>query len=201
MWFILLEGFWLWAFVILFCISEFWWIERESGWGASISFFTVFLALVLFSDLGIWAWVADHPWNIVVGIFGYFVIGVGWGVFKWFLYVKERAEDYREKRKGFLRKHEWNNATLDSKVPENLRHKWEKETNKYFDGPPQPNHNKTLILVWMSYWPWSVSWTALRDPFRHAYTAIASKLENISNSVFKDAGWDEDRELSKPEDE
>jgi hypothetical protein len=41
----------------------------------------------------------------------------------------------------------------------------------------------------MSYWPWSLTWTMLKDPMRKAFLAIyhniAEQLQEISNRAFK----------------
>jgi hypothetical protein len=50
--------------------------------------------------------------------------------------------------------------------------------------------NKSRILSWMTYWPWSALWTLLNDPvrrlMRRIYYRIKGILQGISDKIFKD---------------
>ena len=53
--------------------------------------------------------------------------------------------------------------------------------------------NKSRIIMWMAYWPWSLLWTTINDAvkriYREIYQAIQRLLQGISDSVFKDVKW------------
>lgn len=55
-----------------------------------------------------------------------------------------------------------------------------------------------LLLLWMTYWPWSMIWTIINDPIRRAFRAIYSKIsglfEMITNSIYDDAEESDRRE-------
>jgi len=203
--FLLVGSLWFWIFVVAFIALEFFWIEaRESGIGATTTLALFLTALYFFSDAALFTWLAAHPLEILVGAAAYFVIGGGWGFAKWFLYLKERADEYREARQQFLMSKGFKSATLDMRIPEELRARWNDKrdhgshygtgygTNKK---RPIASENKSTIIMWMSYWPWSALWTLVRDPFRYVYQAFSTKLEAMSASIFSNVGYDADEEI------
>ena len=55
---------------------------------------------------------------------------------------------------------------------------------------PTPDKFKARITAWIVYWPPSLFWTLLNDPFRRIgrmiYESVAHILKNISDSAWKD---------------
>ncbi len=55
--------------------------------------------------------------------------------------------------------------------------------------PPMVRFNKTKILTWMIYWPWSAIWTVINDPikriFKFIYNVVQDYLQSISNRIFR----------------
>jgi hypothetical protein len=54
---------------------------------------------------------------------------------------------------------------------------------------PVPEQHKARIIAWIAYWPPSLCWTLLNDPFRHisriVYDGVADWLQHVSDEVWK----------------
>jgi len=88
-------------------------------------------------------------------------------------------------------------ATEETSVPAELKAAWNEilQQGYYTMGrielrltPPRPNDHKSMITMWMSFWPASLFWTLLNDPiraaFRHIYASLVRTLQDISNRAF-----------------
>lgn len=182
--------FWFWtllvieSFILLACI------EKEQGFFATV---TLIVTLVLLEQCGgipILRYVVEHPIPILLSVLAYFAAGTGYGIVKWWFFVTEQRERYESARADFL---------LEKKVkgdvmPEELKLDWKNyaERGVYgkerFEYRPRARNFKGRILMWMTYWPWSLLWTLINDMvkklFRHIYYRIAGLLQSISNKAF-----------------
>jgi hypothetical protein len=70
---------------------------------------------------------------------------------------------------------------VDTPVPENLRHSDNSRSRK-----PLARQNKKRIITWMVYWPFSMVWTVLDEPWRLIYEAMARLFQRISDRVWRD---------------
>ena len=54
---------------------------------------------------------------------------------------------------------------------------------------PQFLYNKSKIITWMSYWPFSALWVGINKPFKHMYNYIVTHLsgsyQKMSDRIFK----------------
>jgi hypothetical protein len=89
-------------------------------------------------------------------------------------------------------------------MPEDLHAKWREclavaEGRRKLDVRPLVAQHKVHVLRWMSYWPWSLFWTVLKDPVRKAfltiYYNIAEHLQAISDRAFKGIDADLPKEI------
>jgi hypothetical protein len=192
---------WFWLLLAVFFIFEFLCVELwESAVAATVALL-VFLGLHWFwGEPSVWTWLADNPDKVVMGVAGYFVAGCLWGFVKWFLFLKEKARDYQTARLGFLRSHDVPNSDLSTRVPENLREKWQEKLryNSEIKRRPLASENKSRIITWMAYWPWSALWTLIPDPFLYMYNFCAERLEKMSAKVYANVGFDADQEEGPP---
>lgn len=113
-------------------------------------------------------YIVNKPFFTLGWILSYFVLGTGWSIVKWALYV--------------LRKRE--------KAIEDIK----RDSIKYHTAPtpvrsPQVLENKNLIIGWMIYWPFSALWTLINDPVKRAFTwiyyRISNRLQQISDRLFQ----------------
>lgn len=138
------------------------------------------------------------PWVFYIGIPAYLAVGTLWGIGKWYLYVSRQVMSYKEHRQEFLINSGIAHATMDMVVPANLKAKWRNMGHRYggLHGRPVARQNKRRIISWMCFWPTSIIWSVIDEPWRRIYNAIASLLQRISDSIYERAGVDAD--LSKP---
>jgi hypothetical protein len=106
------------------------------------------------------SYIQENPLNIVLIFFGYLAIGTVWSVVKWYFYLINLREEFREYRTLL------NSDGLKFNV----------------------KYNKERILSWMTYWPFSAVWTLINDPikktFQKIFKSLESKFQKISDSVF-----------------
>jgi hypothetical protein len=48
---------------------------------------------------------------------------------------------------------------------------------------PKAKDNKSEIVGWMVYWPWSAFWTILNDPIRRFYKMLVRLLEKMYDKI------------------
>jgi hypothetical protein len=183
---------WFWLLLIAETILLLILLEWEQGTVATLSLVATLLALQFLSDLNLAGHAIHYPWTVVLGILGYFAVGTGWTIVKWWFYVREQRADYDELRAAFLRVQGYER---DSPMPENLRSQWQwclasaRKERRRLDVHPLAAGHKAQIVRWMSYWPWSATWTLLKDPVRKAflsiYHQIADYLQEISDKAFR----------------
>ena len=183
---------WFWLLLVAEAIVLLILLEWEQGTVATLTLVAALLALQFLGDVNVAGYVVHHPWTAVLGTLGYFAVGTGWTIAKWWFYVREQRAWYDELRAAFLRVHGYER---DSVMPEGLRFQWQsclasaRRKRRRLDVHPLAAGHKAQILWWMSYWPWSATWTLLQDPVRKAFFAIyqqiAEFLQEISDKAFR----------------
>lgn len=206
-------GFWFWGLLGLTSLLLILFLENEKGSYATVMFLSV---LAIFLSLGNadWAtWILQHPVRSLLFVASYLGVGVVYSIAKWWLYVQDTATRYREMR------NEWLRQAIESRPDENVQSQsmapwqkalqtgildpvvlkeWKKYLKQYYKlysykrsiSKPLVAKNKSRIVSWMTYWPWSGLWTLINDPVRRffnwSYTKLSGTLQQISDSAFKD---------------
>lgn len=186
-------GFWLLtaaAMLLLILLVEF----EKSGW-AFLTLVGTGGLLLLGGNVGILPWIVANPFLMVAFLIGYVLIGAGWSLFKWFLFVTDRKEKFIEeksRRRGetLLRlKSHLNREPSKEEVNAEILASIKNNHRKMF-GMPVPSEHKSRIMHWMAYWPWSVInsliFDFIRRFFKHVYNALADVFRKISEYVYKD---------------
>jgi len=188
----LVGSLWFWLLLVAETILVLILLEWDQGMVATLTFLATLLVLQFLGDVNIYGYVVQHPLTVALGAAGYFALGTVWATAKWWFYVREERAGYDQLRSAFLRVHR---LEPQSAMPEGLQHQWQqclaqaKKNGRRLDVRPLAAGHKAGILRWMSYWPWSFSWTMLRDPVRKAFLSIyhniAEHLQEISDRAFK----------------
>jgi len=195
--FFILGGIWWWLLTALFVVTLIWEI---SGDRAVASFFTLGLYVAIihfFGNATLFSTVASNPAILYIGIPVYFLSGTIWAFVKWFLYVRRDVGEYKKNRLAFLERNGIKNPTIDMMVPDPLKISWAKG---YKTAIPQVRHYKGEILTWMTLWPFSFVWTIIDEPWRYIYDTVANTLQRISNSIYREVGYDDDIDFKEEED-
>ncbi|GEM_PF-6496025 len=264
--------------LVLFALVE----NEMPGWATGVLVASlVFLGWTGYFNILTYA--RSHPVRLLKYAVLYVVIGTGWSIGKWYFFVQNEHDFYRDTRTVFLKnkgvksdtdvpedlKHAWlgfyiqqknvrdaddddtraryqavtSPTVCDETVPteqnllgeflqdKNVRFNWQENENTrngqshlpdYLQKDweafaaaapkkvqeqntrclaviassirPQAREHKAQITLWMTYWPWSATWTVVNDPvrraFRWSYQRVQDCYEWISGRVFRDLDKD-----------
>lgn len=132
--------------------------------------------LYLFGYVSISNLVNQSGWILYVGIPLYIASGVLWGVIKWFLFVKREATRYKEKRQKFLQLMGCLDADINTLVPQNMKRDWGRVGHHI---KSNSKDHKWRIITWMAYWPMSMLWSIIDEPWRYLYEYLSSLFHKI----------------------
>lgn len=177
-WWLVIVG----ASVLIMLASE----KQSPGW-ATTAFLVAVGVLVLFSDTPLVALTLSNPKYAVAFVLCYLTIGTGWGIAHWYWYCLERLDAYNDTKR------KWLESRGVSEMNADLKSKWAefvKTENRYKKFKPEAWQCKGMIMGWMAFWPWDMTWFFIDDFVRgifvRIYNAIAQTLDSIAARVFKD---------------
>ena len=203
--------FWFWALIVVEIVLLFMFVEYENGMGATISLVAFAAALQWCGDVDLIGYVFANPIKLGAVIAAYFLLGAIWGTAKWWIFARDRLEEYQELKDEFLR-----NKGLEpgQTVPSQHRAEWKEklERNRSHGNygrtladTPRVRDNKARILRWMSFWPVSMLWSFLDDfikrVFKTIYYRIANLLQRISDNMYAKANVAADLEGTEDDNE
>lgn len=181
-------------------------VENEKPGFATLSLIALAVTLSIFADVNLLAFTIHHPLQVLTGLGVYFLAGTLWSVAKWWFFVRSQAHEYYKCRADFLvQKGLPANTVFNPQLLEEF-HKGTVRDSNYPGGysatsygsmrlerlrkRPSVRANKSRILIWMMFWPWSATWTIINDPvkklFKEIFNCIKSVYESVANSVYKD---------------
>lgn len=194
--------FWFWMLLAAEIVMLFIFIDNENGVGATISM-VVFGALIQwFGNVDIIHYVRANPLFILSCAGAYFALGAVWGVVKWWIFCRDRLEEYEEARDAFLKR--MGQPAGTKVVPPELRKDWKHyldRTSKDIAQTPQVREHKSKIMRWMTFWVVSIIWSFINDfvkrVFRTIYQKLSNFLQRISDNMF--GSMKEDLDIPKDE--
>ncbi|MBI4142378.1 hypothetical protein HY480_00710 [Candidatus Uhrbacteria bacterium] len=181
-------GFWiLFGFMSLMVLVA---TEGSESFGlATTTVIAFFVLLAICGDFNVVTAVRRTPLTAGGVCAGYIVAGVLWSMVKWYLFLRERRDDYNERKALFLQEHQMEGAV----IPDGLKGAWRNRIG-YGHSAPHVRDHKTRIVRWMVYWPWSLLWFCVNDPvrrfFRMLFNRIVGIYERIQRRVWGDAEAD-----------
>lgn len=153
----------------LILLSLFVAVERDNGVIATITMLVAGLIAYFVYDFNVITWTIANINTVIMWVVAYFVIAVLWAKGKWALLIRAmlramKVEGYTSGKFYFR--------------------------GRYQHVPARASENKESIMMWMMYWPVSMTWTIINDPVRRAFNAIydvvANSFQKDSDAVFKD---------------
>ncbi len=129
-------------------------------------------------------------WHILWLIPAYLLTGVGWSMFKWFSFVRNKLISYNERKAAWLKAKGLEDLTCTEQAAK-FRDFIKRHTEFwiYDDITPQASKEKNRIIGWMSYWPWSVLWTIFADLiidlFNNIFRWCRGIFDYITSIAFK----------------
>ena len=126
-------------------------------------------------------WALAHRNEIILAVVAYFVVGIVWGIVKWFFHLMSIRDKLVEYRRN-------NNIKSEGLSVEQISD-FKSLNRLYEDIPPKAFKSKHRILFWMAYWPFSMPWTLVNEPvkrfFSFVYRRLAGMLQGMSDRLFK----------------
>lgn len=175
---IVIGGAVFWLLIAAFFIATEITVAQESNLGVVwLTLLVLTLAVISPFNLFVWIWyhLITTAWIVAV----YLVSGAIWGFVKWYFYVLN-SRDYVKTNETRLRAG-WSTSSQNAKPFTNylIEHNY----------IPQAKEKKSLISVWMFWWPFSIFWTVFNDIIRRGYNWVITKyitvFQRINNHVFK----------------
>jgi hypothetical protein len=189
-------GFWILlaiaSVIIIACING------DSGPKATVTFLIAAGLIALSNHFGWRDFLANwQAFAICAGL--YVTLGTGWGLIKWFSFVHKIRRKFDDALPKILKPY---SVTSLAELSKDDKYKAMKDmailVYGYYgnasDFPPQFSKNKSNVLFWMTFWPWSLFWTLLDDPIRRLFETIYRSLgkigQRISDAAFADIAQD-----------
>lgn len=199
----LVGSFWFWALIAVEIILLFMFVEWENGFGATASVLIFAAMLQFLGNVNIIGFITENPFQIVALVGAYFLLGAIWSICKWYLFCKDKLEEYEEAKTNFLIKKGLPENTKI--VPVEYRAEWKNHLDhrsERLNQAPSVRTNKSKILRWMSFWPISLVWGIINDFVKRIcktiYARMASFLQRVSDNIFSKSNINEDTTV--PED-
>jgi len=200
--FSILGTLWFWVAVVVLILAI-WGMCVEAYLPPAFGIVIGCVILNYFGEIPILTFIKENPLDIVIYITGYVVIGVVWGLVKWFLFVQKKKREFPKFKNKFIadvlddrRNSIVTHLTEDDLAQMKRGHliaKLHKELNvqaKIHDFPPNAENNKEKIITWMLYWVLSMVGTLLGDlvkeVYEYLYSLIGKSFDRISKYIFKD---------------
>lgn len=186
--FLLFGGLWFWLTSAAAAIILLVFIENEKPVCSTFTFLAFLAFVTVFSNVNPFTWAAEHFVLFLEYLAAYLAVGVGWSVAKWVFFFLNRRDQYEVLRAEYLKRKKLEAVRNSDDFKTWL---WNNDTyhvGKRGEFPPLPQSNKSRIILWMAYWPWSATWTLINDPlkrfWRLAYQSIAGLMADLSKAAF-----------------
>jgi hypothetical protein len=185
-------AFWFWVTFACLMVLMIAAVEYDKPGLATLSIIVFFVLLGWLGDINILNTIRERPLLSIGCLVGYFAAGTAWSICKWWFYVRKLRDKFDEYKRDFLERH---GRSEEKTIPEDLRNEWLGDIDYTYEWLPSKSKpvaadNKSRIMTWMVYWPWSLVWTMINDPikrlFKEIYRAIQGFMQKISDRAFAD---------------
>jgi hypothetical protein len=204
-----------WAFIVILISATMALAENSRVFWAGAVLVAGGFALQKYSGLAILPYIFQNPWVVVFIALGYFAIGTGWSIIKWYLFLKKTRRIYDNVYKELSESKRFKDKPPEpGERPEGDTNtgeygKWHRAYNAYaqymsdfkdslnerlhreigFDFQdqvrPKVGNFKTKIVGWILYWPTSIVWTFAADSIHHLTTFAIDIYGKIANYLQK----------------
>lgn len=196
---------WFWVLLGVATLLIGLWVAHESYVKATFCVILTLAALGFFGDFNVLTWLRGNWTEFAVYLVAYFAAGIVWSVGKWWFFVRNKRDEYDERKRQFLTGRGYPG---DGPMPEKLKTDWRNsvDADRPYDRratfPPKARAFKGKIMAWMMYWPWSFLVTIVDDPVRKFFNlifrAIHGVFQRISDGAFHDVKHDFEAPVPKP---
>jgi hypothetical protein len=171
-------------------------MEYEKGFWATVTLIGTVCLLHYFGGKQVFPWIAAHKLHTFYYVLAYFGLGTFWGINKWWFFVRRQRELYDEAHRLFLADRKkademkkYGVEQLPHRLIEALDSDWHDHVGFghynaiHFIYKPSYRRHKGKIMMWMTYWPWSFTWTMINDPIKKLFNAIIDSLRGLFTRI------------------
>lgn len=163
--------------LVVFLISIFLFTLNETVVGSLCCIVGFLTGLQLLCHIDILSMIKANPLVILTFLSLYLVLGVLWGIIKWWFFVKKKLREYKQLKIDYINNKRGNEEDFfEWNRPENYK--------------PKISKNKERWLNWVICWPVSIViyllGDLLVDLFTNLYEMFANLLQSISDKVWKE---------------
>lgn len=186
----LIGSLWFWVLLLIELAFLIWLVEEEYSGFAAFSL-AIFLGLVHFwGDVTLFSWIFANPISFLLLGVVYFLIGTGWSLFKWTVYLRDKLEKYYDIKQEFMSKYKITGKV----IPGEYQKEWLKVCDDTYSlgcsidkignvSKPSPRNFKGKIFNWISYWPISVLWALTHDLFEKISKEIYKRIRGVFQKI------------------
>lgn len=181
------------ALLVLFVLAIFLTELERFGW-VTVTLIASCVATQWLHVADILGYVTTHAGETALYVLGYLVAGVLWSFVKWFSFLVQFRDKYRELKADHVKRHGIFEPLTASQV-ENFHSRLHSSFHgNSLTSKPQAANNKHRIIAWMGFWPFSVVGTLLNDPVKRLFKLIFTQLQATYQSM-ADRMFRNDQEL------
>lgn len=166
-------------------------VDKDESFIASVLTLGTLVFLTLFTTFNPFAWVWANSGLVILLAIGYVLVGIVYSGAKWVLWnytISRKLKAYKpDWMKAQPRRDYESLADYEARFFETAKYKLNLPSDEI---SPRVRNNKSRIMTWMVYWPFSFVWTVLKDPFRIvydlAYAWMGGTLQSLSDRVYRD---------------
>jgi len=158
----------IWAYFTLLSIIFIASVENDS-----------YIAAVIIMIIGIVVYASQivailTSWKLTLIAIGiYAIVGGGWSVFRWFKYCKKYIQDNPT------------NTIPDYFFQEYKTLEFSEVHQKYYELQLAIINNKSQIMGWIIFWPWSLFWHVIGDFFTFIYDLLHNTYKKVADLAIK----------------
>lgn len=180
-----------WILVVFASILIIWSLEEEHGAWATTAVVGTILLWQFFGDLQLQDISFGSIWDILGLVAGYVGVGITWGVIKWIFFVGKKKEEYEDLKREWLEDQGvYGTKVVPDKLKKEFKYYLSKNPNwietrgaKVLNIKPRAHKNKSRIIRWMAYWPWSMLWSLLDDVWHKIFRWAQSRVSHLMNAI------------------
>ena len=187
-----------WLLTAVFVIGLCWSMAAESGFGATVCVIIYVLFLQFICHVNIFGLASTNPLTFISVILSYLAVGVIWSFAKWYFYLSNFVDKYKEARMDWLtNKMRGSAISLFTQVPDELKEEWKEHVKNSYGilERPSVSQNKARIARWITYWPASLIWSVIDDMLKAIVKRIIAVLDSWYQGILRNVYRSVDRDM------
>lgn len=179
-----ITGYSFYILLAIYITAMYIFIEHARSFGlsfaATLGFIIYLIGLYYNSSFSVFEWLSTHWIHILVGLVSYLFIGLCWSYFKWYRFVTNTSDLYLKHREAYT-KSAIDNTIDVSRVTREFYSKYQ------ISLPIKVSDYRYKILSWMAAWPFTLTFSLLRDPIDYIYRKFYEFSQRIYNKIIDNA--------------